>query len=597
MSFSSRRLLTKIYDLNIPKESNNKKEKEKDLLLFGQKLKTKKNNERKKLFLINKTEKGNNFINSTKLKLDNNNNDNNTNKTIDVNKFPVIPKLNIKNVIIKEDTNKNNLEEIKEENNILLLNYKLLESTSEDSNYKLKDLKNGIGWQSERFCQYPQSIYIQFPKPVLIKKIEIILPEKNIPSIIRFYSYYPKEETNNYLINYKEVEYDLVNLIKTNSNENTNFKSREFRKIYPNVKSIFFKLELDKNYLNLYNLFNQVGLFKLDFYGEYLDYKGNSEVNEIQLNYVKKSKEDNIDLIGLCDKQLKELKKKMKYNIEIEDYMECKEIKFKREKIRLYEKKLQELEEEKTNAIKNEDISRTMAIKNLIDKLKIDILNTMTNSNSSKINNDELILSDRYKSKKKYSKFIEPLSRSVQRKPKIFNLENIDENKISNNNYNHTIDNNNLILNDEPILPKVFNKYNFNTEGSEAIKEIEKGKLEKISKEILDEFSDITNILGEENMQKIFSKQYLWQEEGINILLEKLEEIIKINNKNYKNIITSIFKLCLLIMEDSNPSNNIKIFEIIKKVFNYMKNNKIKIKLEKNITEEIFYEIIKIKII
>ena len=347
MSFSSRRLLTKIYDLNIPKESNNKKEKEKDLLLFGQKLKTKKTNERKKLFLINKTEKGNNFINNTKLKLDNNN-DNNTNKTIDVNKFPVIPKLNIKNVIIKEDTNKNNLEEIKEENNILLLNYKLLESTSEDSNYKLKDLKNGIGWQSERFCQYPQSIYIQFPKPVLIKKIEIILPEKNIPSIIRFYSYYPKEETNNYLINYKEVEYDLVNLIKTNSNENTNFKSREFRKIYPNVKSIFFKLELDKNYLNLYNLFNQVGLFKLDFYGEYLDYKGNSEVNEIQLNYVKKSKEDNIDLIGLCDKQLKELKKKMKYNIEIEDYMECKEIKFKREKIRLYEKKLQELEEEKT---------------------------------------------------------------------------------------------------------------------------------------------------------------------------------------------------------------------------------------------------------
>ena len=92
-------------------------------------------------------------------------------------------------------------------------------------------------------------------------------------------------------------------------------------------------------------------------------------------------------------------------------------------------------------------------------------------------------------------------------------------------------------------------------------------------------------------MQKIFSKQYLWQEEGINILLEKLEEIIKNNNKNYKNILTSILKLCLLIMEDSNPSNNIKIFEIIKKVFNYMKNNKIKIKLEKNITEEILYKI------
>ena len=155
-----------------------------------------------------------------------------------------------------------------------------------------------------------------------------------------------------------------------------------------------------------------------------MNYIGGSENNnELQIKHaIKKNFLDDIDLIGICDKQLKELRKQMRYNIEIEDYMECKEIKFKREKIRLYEKKLEELEEEKTNAIKNEDISRTMAIKNLIDKLKIDILNTMTNSSSSKINNDELILSDRYKNRKKYSKFIEPLSRSVQRKPKIFSI-------------------------------------------------------------------------------------------------------------------------------------------------------------------------------
>ena len=588
MSFSSRKLLTKIYDLDIPNESRRKK-KEKDLLLFKHKLKSKKIIDKE----INKTEKGNKIINKSKLKLDN------SNKTIETNKFPVIPKLNIKNVIIKE----NNFEfnEAKEQKNMLLLDYNLIESSSEDSNYKLSDLKNGKGWQSERFCQYPQCIYIQFIKPVLIQKIEFILHEKNIPSIIRFYSYYPKDEKNNFLSNYKEVEYNLISLIEANSNENSNFKSREFRKIYPNIKSIFFKLEFDKNYPNMYNLFNQVGLIKLDFFGEYLDYIGGPEKNnELQINNsIKPNLFDDIDLIGICYAQLDELRKKMKYNIEIEDYMVCKEIKFKREKIRLLGKKLQELESEKTMALNNEDFSKVLNIKNSIDKIKIELLN-IANSNSTQINDNNLF-SDRYNNQKNHSKFIEPLSRSVPRKPKIYFLGNINNN---NKNNNHTIDSNEpnskdnmdqidkLISNGGTILPKVFNKYNFSKEVSESIKEIEKGKLEEIPKEILDEYSDITNILGEENMQKIFSKQYLWKEEGLNILFDKIEDIIKSNNKNIKNIITSIFKLCLLMMEDTHPSNIIKIFEIIKKVFNYMNNNnKIKIKLENNITDGILYKI------
>ena len=350
MSLSSRKLLTKIYDLNtnIPNKPKKKKNTQ-DFSLFRNKLNIRNNNDKKNLFEINKTEKG---INTKKLKLDNV-----VNKTIETNKFPVIPKLNLKNIRIKDDKI---LDETKEQKNMVLLDYKFIESSSEDSNHQLKDLKNGLngsGWQSERFCQYPQYIYFQFTKPVLIKKIELILPEKNIPSIIRFFSYFPKDEKNNFLSNYKEAEYTLVGFIKTNSNENTNFQSREFRKIYPNIKSLFFKLEFEKNYTNMYNLFNQVGLIKIDFFGEYLDFIGGSEQNnDLQIKHaIKTNFYDDIDLIGICDEQLKELKKKMKYNIEIEDYMECKEIKYKIEKVRLYGKKVYELESEKMIALNNED--------------------------------------------------------------------------------------------------------------------------------------------------------------------------------------------------------------------------------------------------
>ena len=74
MSFSSRRLLTKIYDLNtdIPAKPNKKKNKQ-DYSLFRNKLNIR-NNERKNLYEVNKTEKG---INKAKLKLDN------INKTIE----------------------------------------------------------------------------------------------------------------------------------------------------------------------------------------------------------------------------------------------------------------------------------------------------------------------------------------------------------------------------------------------------------------------------------------------------------------------------------------------------------------------------------
>ena len=589
MSFSSRKLLTKIYDLNtnIPNKPKKKKNNQ-DFSLFRNKLNIRNNNDKKNLFEINKTEKG---INTKKLKLDNV-----VNKTIETNKFPVIPKLNLKNIRIKDDKI---LDETKEQKNMVLLDYKFIESSSEDSNHQLKDLKNGLngsGWQSERFCQYPQYIYFQFTKPVLIKKIELILPEKNIPSIIRFFSYFPKDEKNNFLSNYKEAEYTLVGFIKTNSNENTNFQSREFRKIYPNIKSLFFKLEFEKNYTNMYNLFNQVGLIKIDFFGEYLDFIGGSEQNnDLQIKHaIKTNFYDDIDLIGICDEQLKELKKKMKYNIEIEDYMECKEIKYKIEKVRLYGKKVYELESEKMIALNNEDYSKALSIKNIIDKIKIDILN-IPNISLSKMNDNRLALSDRYLEQKYLKKAKEPFLSSIEGKPKIFRLKNnniINKNlTIDNNvsNINNSIDN--IISYDETILPTVINKYNpFNGE-NKTINELEKGELEKLPEKILSEYEDIIKVLEEENMKKIFSKDYLWKEEGLNILFEKLEDIIQNNNKNYDKIINLIFKLCLLLLEDNHPSTVIKIFEIIKKLFNYMNDIKIKIKLDKNITDGILYKI------
>ena len=606
---TSRKLLTKIYDLNIAENNLSKKKKNpKDVILFRNKIKPKNKNNKKSSIEINKTEKGinnsnsnnNNIINNTnKLKLDN------TNKTIDINKFPLIPKLNIKNIKIQNDEIIS--AESKDQKDNVLLDYKLIESSSEDSKHPLKELKNGFnnsGWISERFSQYPQYIYIQFPKPVFIKRLEIYIHEKNIPSIIRFYSYYSEEMKNISMINYKQAKYNLVGFIKTNNNENNNFTSNEFRKIYINAKSLFFKIEFDKNYINEYNLFNQVGINQLDFFGEYLDFiddtKNNNE-NNIKNNF-KINFEDDFDLKGICDEQFKELKRLMKYNIEIENYMECKEIKFRIEKMRILGKKIFELESEKKIALDNEDYSKALNIKNVIDKMKIDILN-ISNLNIGRITDNKLILSERYKSlEQKYLKILEPVTIGTPLSPKNNKINIIYKygKKYPLKNYksaNLSPSNDNFVSHEETVLPTVIKKYNPESPinhcitSNEEINNIENKELDDIPQELLEEYNDIINTLGEENMKKIFSHEIIIKEEGLNILLNKIEEIIQNYENDYNIIISSIFNLCLKLLDESHPSLIIKVFEVITKLLNYLENNKMKVNLEKNITNEIVLKI------
>ena len=606
---TSRKLLTKIYDLNIAENNLSKKKKNpKDVILFRNKIKPKNKNNKKSSIEINKTEKGinnsnsnnNNIINNTnKLKLDN------TNKTIDINKFPLIPKLNIKNIKIQNDEIIS--AESKNQKDNILLDYKLIESSSEDSKHPLKELKNGFnnsGWISERFSQYPQYIYIQFPKPVFIKRLEIYIHEKNIPSIIRFYSYYSEEMKNISMINYKQAKYNLVGFIKTNNNEINNFTSNEFRKIYINAKSLFFKIEFDKNYINEYNLFNQVGINQLDFFGEYLDFiddtKNNNE-NNIKNNF-KINFEDDFDLKGICDEQFKELKRLMKYNIEIENYMECKEIKFRIEKMRILGKKIFELESEKKIALDNEDYSKALNIKNVIDKMKIDILN-ISNLNIGRITDNKLILSERYKSlEQKYLKILEPVTIGTPLSPKNNKINIIYKygKKYPLKNYksaNLYPSNDNFVSHEETFLPTVIKKYNPESPinhcitSNEEINNIENKELDDIPQELLEEYNDIINTLGEENMKKIFSNEIIFKEEGLNILLNKIGEIIQNYENDYNIIISSIFNLCLKLLDESHPSLIIKVFEVITKLLNYLENNKMKVNLEKNITNEIVLKI------
>ena len=84
----------------------------------------------------------------------------------------------------------NENQEIKKEESMVSLLYSFKRNiTSQDPFYPLNNLllyNNKYGWQSSRFCSYPQEIIIEFHSRVNIKQINILIHEKKIPSIIEF---------------------------------------------------------------------------------------------------------------------------------------------------------------------------------------------------------------------------------------------------------------------------------------------------------------------------------------------------------------------------------------------------------------------------
>ena len=574
----------------------------------------------------------------TKLNLatENNNNINTTN--------------NINNILSTELITTSNRNKINNPNEIVKLDHKLIESTTEDRDHPLRELLKGlkgVGWFSSRFSQFPQEIYIQFTQPVFLKQINMVIHEKNIPAQIKFYTYYP-EKKNEIIDNYHNVRYNYIGFIKMDTNERSQFRARESRKVYVNTKSLFLKIELGQNYRNEFNIFNQVGLMNLDFFGSYLPPIGNDlKTNKFILKHAtrKENLEEISDLAleNICGAELKDLKEKMDYNIKIENYMECKQIKAKLDKVRIYGKQIYDLENQKRIAVNNEDFDQAMDLKTLVDKMKVN-LKTLIHSNSSHniSNNDP---NNKFSQiglniKNNTINTNNNTNNNINNNDSLFNnvnntnsnilniTQNINESIYSNSNdninnqFNQTESNkylqgtnyhikskyneDNFISYDDTILPAVLKKLNNEPNKEENENgEAEKGELEEIKQSYLKEFKLIVDVIGELGMRKIFSKQILWKDEGLNEFLSQINDIMDYRVKNNDNndttnknktditnqIITQIMKLSMLLIEEKHPSVVIKTLKILQKLFEYIRMHHTKLNIDLNITDSVLSKI------
>jgi centrosomal protein CEP104 len=256
------------------------------------------------------------------------------------------------------------------------LKYRLIEASSEDPDHPLYELMRGTssnGWMSVRFCTYPQEIIIQFLTPVNLKQINILSNEKKITSMIEFYSYYPSSSTSGGVSypdiynNYKRVTFQKLGYIRMDTNSRTNYKAREFRKVFINTNCIYLKLVLNKNYVNKYNIFNQVGLISFDFFGIPFNL-GKSDL------YLKESLKEfefrDEDLDDVSQEKIKIFRGQQEEAIKNEDYDEAKRLKISIDKLKHIGRKIFELESQKKVYVNNEDFDNAKIMKFEIDRLK-----------------------------------------------------------------------------------------------------------------------------------------------------------------------------------------------------------------------------------
>lgn len=150
--------------------------------------------------------------------------------------------------------------------------FQVVYSSSADDNHREKELEfhspTTKGWQSSRFCLYPQELVLLMKEPVRIRKLQILSHQFMISSKVEvLISKVPSGQSPSLLTS----KFKRLGYVGLSDNGKTDFKARELKSIHLDAEGHFVKLVLHKNHVNKYNIYNQVGLVAVNVIGDRLD--------------------------------------------------------------------------------------------------------------------------------------------------------------------------------------------------------------------------------------------------------------------------------------------------------------------------------------
>ena len=111
------------------------------------------------------------------------------------------------------------------------------------------------GWQSDRFCLFPQILKLELTQPIQMKRVQILLHHFKIPTRIEIF------------IQSKD-DFKRIGYVSLQSNDVNGFRARELKSIHLDVMAKRIKLVLHRCHINALNMYNQVGIVAINLLGQ-----------------------------------------------------------------------------------------------------------------------------------------------------------------------------------------------------------------------------------------------------------------------------------------------------------------------------------------
>ncbi|KAI8801922.1 hypothetical protein BJ742DRAFT_565401 [Cladochytrium replicatum] len=148
------------------------------------------------------------------------------------------------------------------------------------------------GWQSQRFCSYPQRLVVRFVAGnCRVRKLQILSHHFKVPTKLEFYigtalnvGNATANEESDYELKLpkskletmsgqtgKQIVFTELGFVTLGDNASTNYRARELKTIHLDAKGSVLQILVHRCYINPLNLYNQVGIIGLNMLGEILD--------------------------------------------------------------------------------------------------------------------------------------------------------------------------------------------------------------------------------------------------------------------------------------------------------------------------------------
>jgi len=145
------------------------------------------------------------------------------------------------------------------------LEFAVVQCTGEDPDYPSDSLNNvgphSKGWQTPRFCEYPQELVLEFlAGDVQIQQLQLLSHQSKITQQIEIFMGTGDELSM--------AQFQRLGHLSMDDNQRSGHRAQELKSVFVDSTGRWLKLKFHKCYINKYNLYNQIGIVAINALGE-----------------------------------------------------------------------------------------------------------------------------------------------------------------------------------------------------------------------------------------------------------------------------------------------------------------------------------------